>query len=95
MIEAVGLHRDAPAKPARGQPCNGCGICCAIERCPQALLLLPREGGVCPALEWHADAQNYRCGLVLRPAHHVRWLPKRWEGAAGRWLATRIAAGSG
>jgi hypothetical protein len=29
MIE-LALHRDAPAKPAQGETCNGCGVCCAM-----------------------------------------------------------------
>lgn len=96
MIEAVPLHRDAPPKPATGEPCNGCGVCCALERCPMARLLLPRaESRACPALEWIAAERRYRCGLAQRPGHYVRWLPRRWETAAARWIAARIAAGSG
>lgn len=95
MIEAVPLHRDAPAKPREGEPCNGCGVCCALERCPMARLLLPHGGGrACAALEWHSGERRYRCGLVLRPAHYIRWLPRRWEVRAGRWIAVRIAAGT-
>lgn len=94
-IQTVTLHAAAPAKPAEGAPCNGCGWCCAAERCPAAWLLLPRGAEACIALEWTAAARRYRCGLVVRPAAYLRWLPRRWEGAAGRWLASRIAAGAG
>jgi hypothetical protein len=95
MIE-VPLHRDAPTKPPEGEPCNGCGVCCALERCPMAWLLLPRgDSRACAALEWSSAERRYRCGLVLRPAHHVGWLPRRWEQPAARWIASRIAAGSG
>lgn len=93
-VRTITLHALAPPKPAAGEGCNGCGICCAYERCPPALLFLPRQAGLCPALEWEADAARYRCGLARRPAHHVRWLPRRWEAPAARWFAARIAAGT-
>lgn len=95
MIQTVTLHADAPPKPAEGQPCNGCGICCAAERCPVAWLFLPRSRGSCPALEWDGAAARYRCGMVAHPAACVRWLPRRWEARAARWFAYRIAAGKG
>jgi hypothetical protein len=94
MIE-LALHRDAPAKPAQGETCNGCGVCCAMERCPPALLLLPLRKGACPALEWRDGEHRYRCCLVSSPADHLGWLPRRWQARAGRWFASRIAAGAG
>lgn len=94
MIE-IALHREAPAKPGEGEACNGCGVCCALGRCPMAWLLLPLGRGACPALEWRDAERRYRCGLVERPAQYVRWLPNRWNERAARWLAYRIAAGSG
>jgi hypothetical protein len=27
------VRPDAPPKPAYGQPCNGCGLCCSVEVC--------------------------------------------------------------
>lgn len=95
MIQTLTLYADAPPKPAPGDACNGCGLCCAAERCPVAWLLLPRGKGSCAALEWDAAARHYRCGMVMRPAHYVGWLPRRWDGAAARWFASRIAAGQG
>lgn len=95
MIESVPLHRDAPAKPLEGEPCNGCGVCCIMARCPMAWLLLPLGKGACPALEWRDDELRYRCGLVLSPGDHLAWLPRRWQARASRWLARRIAAGTG
>ena len=26
-----------PRKPAEGQSCNGCGLCCAVQLCPLAI----------------------------------------------------------
>lgn len=95
MIQTLTLYAAAPPKPAAGEPCNGCGLCCAAERCPVAWLFLPRGKGSCAALEWDGEAQHYRCGMVTRPAHYVGWLPRRWDGVAARWFASRIAAGGG
>lgn len=95
MIQTLLLDADAPAKPAPGEACNGCGLCCAAERCPIAQLLLRRGQGPCPALEWETGERRYRCGMALHPADHLRWLPRRWQGRAARWFAYRIAAGTG
>jgi hypothetical protein len=94
MIQTLTLHATAPPKPALGERCNGCGICCAAERCPVALLFLPHGGGSCAALEWDGEAGRYLCGMARRPANYIAWLPRSWEGAAGRWFAVRIAAGT-
>jgi hypothetical protein len=92
VIHTVSVHADAPPKPAEGEPCNGCGICCSAGHCPVAWLFLPLGGGTCPALEWNGQAGRYYCGMVVDPAHHVRWLPQRWERRASQWFARRIAA---
>lgn len=94
MTRDLTLHAPAPPKPAPGAACNGCGICCALERCPVARLFLPAAER-CRALEWDDAARRYRCGMAVRPAAYLRWLPRRWEVGAGRWFASRIAAGSG
>lgn len=94
-ILAVALRAEAPPKPTVGEDCNGCGICCALERCPPAHLFLPLGPGPCSALEWEAEAARYRCGLATRPAEYVRGLPRRWEAGAARWFSARIAAGTG
>ena len=95
MIHTISVHADAPPKPAEGESCNGCGICCAAERCPVAWLFLPLRRGACPALEWDAQAGRYHCGMVVAPVRYIRWLPRRWEPRASRWFASRIAAGQG
>jgi len=95
MIQTLILHAAAPPKPAEGEPCNGCGICCVAARCPVAWLFLPRGGGSCAALEWDGEAGRYRCGMVAYPANYIGWLPRRWEDRAGRWFAYRIATGRG
>lgn len=82
----VELHREAPAKPAEGQPCNGCGVCCALETCPLGQLRFLRRRGPCPALTWSDEAGRYHCGLLL--AHSP-------DSLRGRLCARWIAAGSG
>jgi len=92
--ETIHLQRAAPDKPAVGQPCNGCGVCCALETCPAGRLRFLRVSGPCPALEWSATERRYRCGLLTRPGHYLP-IPPTIEGFASRFLARWIAAGQG
>lgn len=94
-LQVIALHVDAPPKPAPGQPCNGCGVCCASEPCPAGVLLSRRRHGACVALRWHATGGLYRCGLLAAPA---RWLPRglRWLAPAlAAWARRSISAGTG
>ncbi len=52
----------APDKPSRGAPCNGCGLCCAVERCQAAVIAIGEGPGPCPLMKFH-DGQFW-CGLV-------------------------------
>ena len=82
----IHLHAAAPAKPATGQACNGCGVCCAWAPCPLGMLLSRRRTGPCQALAW--DGQRYRCGVLVEPRRHLPWLPARLARAlAWRWIA--------
>lgn len=89
------LRADAPAKPAPGAPCNGCGVCCAAEPCPVGMLASRRRRGRCRALAWSGDAGRYVCTLVTAPSRHLprglRWLAP----LAGRYAKRLIAAGIG
>jgi len=87
------LHAAAPAKPALGEACNGCGVCCAMETCPLARIVFRLGKRACPALRWQAD--RYVCGLAGAPGDYLRWLPAAWCAAAGRLVARSIAAGKG
>jgi hypothetical protein len=93
--QTIHLHTAAPAKPAEGQPCNGCGVCCALETCPAARLRFLQIKGPCPALEWAANDKRYVCGLLTRPAHFLKYLPNRGEPMASRLFARWISAGRG
>lgn len=79
----IWLHRAAPAKPAMGAPCNGCGVCCAHAPCPLSRFLLGHRQGMCPALVWQGT--RYGCGMLVAPRGLARWLPRRlrrrWIGA--------------
>ena len=67
--ERVIVIQPTPAKPLKGQPCNGCGDCCAAQPCKLAVELLACSTGPCIALE-HDGGRTY-CGLVRRPAHYL------------------------
>ena len=98
----IHLHVDAPAKPAEGDACNGCGLCCAAEPCPLGVLVSRRRRGACRALQWSDSAGRYHCGLVSAPASVLPWLPatlapwvarlaRRWIAAATGCDATLVA----
>jgi len=91
----VRLHADAPPKPALAAPCNGCGICCAVEPCPLARFALGVRAGVCPALEWDGANLRYSCGMARRPASYLGWLPARLDAWVARRCLRWIAAGHG
>lgn len=93
----IRIHPEAPAKPALGLACNGCGVCCLAEPCPLGVLASRRTQGECAALEWQED--RYRCGLLRAPLAHLLGRRERHPGpldAPLRALARRwIAAGQG
>jgi hypothetical protein len=93
--QTIHLHRSAPAKPAEGQACNGCGICCALETCPPARLRFMQAKGPCPALEWSELKARYHCGLLTNPRKYLGWLPRFGETLVSRLLSRWIAAGEG
>lgn len=51
--------------------------------------------GRCPALLWQPERSRYVCGMVVKPADYLRWLPAALGPWAGRVFARRIAAGLG
>ena len=93
--QVIHIHPAAPAKPATGTPCNGCGVCCLAEPCPLGMLISRKRSGACDALRWDDGLSLYRCGAVTDAADV---LGRRWAWAAPllRRLARRwIAAGTG
>lgn len=79
-------------KPAFGQPCNGCGMCCIAEQCALSLALFNQQER-CPALE-EVDGR-LACGLVRSTADYVPDLPS-WGGPAlTEAFALMLGAGAG
>lgn len=93
--QIVHWHTQAPAKPALGAPCNGCGLCCLAEPCPLGMVLSRKRSGACTALRWHDAQQRYVCGALADAAQAVaqgsNWRKRLWLAWVRRW----IAAGSG
>ncbi len=91
----VQVHASAPAKPALGAPCNGCGVCCLAEPCPLGVVISRKRRGACDALRWRAGENRYVCGAVSEPRTvlpaALRWLSPALSRLARRW----IAAGTG
>lgn len=91
--QIIHIQPEAPAKPAVGQPCNGCGLCCLAEPCPVGVVLSRRRHGACVALQWLPMERRYSCGVM------------RWQGQSAMtrllerplraWMARMIAAGQG
>jgi hypothetical protein len=93
MYQTIHIHPAAAPKPAWGEPCNGCGVCCAVEPCPVGMLISRKRRGACAALLWDAAESRYRCGVVSEPQ---RYVATRWLAAALARIALRmIAAGKG
>ncbi|MFZ2987387.1 hypothetical protein [Ideonella sp.] len=89
------LHPSAPPKPAPGDACNGCGVCCAAEPCPLGMLVSWRTRGPCVALDWADAAGQYRCSMVSDPRSRLPWLPKRLAPWISRLALRWISAASG
>lgn len=93
--QVIHIHADAPAKPALGAPCNGCGVCCLAEPCPLGRVISHKRRGACNALRWDEARAIYRCGAITDTEAVLgpRW---RWAAPLVRRLAHRwIAAGAG
>lgn len=91
----IHLHPKAPAKPAEGAACNGCGVCCAWQPCPLGALASGRLRGPCTALRWDEAQMLYRCALVQDPAAVWAALPRPLQAPLARLARRWIAAGAG
>lgn len=68
----------APEKPSYGFPCNGCGLCCAVELCTAAALV----GEVkTPCKYMVYKKERIWCGMVL--VEKSNGLPPLVEKALG------------
>jgi Fe-S-cluster-containing hydrogenase component 2 len=77
----IAIHAHAPAKPAPGQACNGCGVCCLAEPCPLGMLLSLKRQGPCDMLRWDASQRRYVCGAVAGRSGAWAALARRWISA--------------
>ena len=95
MHQTIRIHAAAPLKPALGQACNGCGVCCAAEPCPLGVLVSRRRTGSCKALLWNPAGQRYVCGLLSEPSRFVGvgwgWATRLTSALARRF----VSAGTG
>lgn len=74
-------------KPARGKPCNGCGVCCLVEVCGLGLEVLggkPTQAP-CPFVRTH-DGRMW-CGVIEEATKE--------DIAFGAHLSWRLGIGSG
>ena len=95
MQQIIRLHPDAPAKPALGEACNGCGVCCLAEPCPLGQLLSGRRRGACDALLWDSTPARYRCGAIADPQAVWPLLPAVAVPLVRRLALRWISAGHG
>ncbi|WP_423600845.1 hypothetical protein [Roseateles sp. MS654] len=95
----VWIQPEAPGKPALGEPCNGCGLCCLAEPCPLGMLVSLKREGACRALQWSDEDRQYRCGMLMHPTRHLGLPRLRPDGLINRlirrYARRMIAAGIG
>ena len=89
----IHLHPDAPSKPAPGEPCNRCGVCCAAETYPAGRLVFRRKNGPCPALVRYDN--RYTCDLAVMPDRYIVFLPLALRPLVARLFRRWISAGTG
>lgn len=62
--DGIVLVPELPSKPKFKEPCNGCGLCCAIEVCHAGKLVFGDIEGPCPALAMSRDRTRVVCSFV-------------------------------
>jgi hypothetical protein len=62
-------------KPAHGEPCTRCGLCCIATLCPLARTVFGERDGPCPALSFVEGGST--CGLVAEPIKFARVVAMR------------------
>ncbi len=53
-----------PEKPKCGEPCNGCGKCCASSLCEVGKIVFPNAEAPCPGLAMSKCGTKVVCSLV-------------------------------
>jgi len=99
----IHIHPDAPSKPAEGEACNGCGICCLSEPCPIGVIVSRKRRGTCRALQWSVPQGRYVCGMLIEPLRYLGWnsrgtltrsFSRLLAKACRRWIAAGIGCDS-
>lgn len=86
------MEATAPEKPRFGSPCNGCGLCCAVERCGIAVEYLGAGPGPCPAMVF--EDRRFWCGLVRTP-HRFLGTPRFGDELLGKEISRLLGVGKG
>jgi hypothetical protein len=82
----------APEKPKFGEPCNGCGYCCAAETCDLAREFMGNPPAPCPAMEF--EAGRFWCGLARTPSKYIGF-DKRTDASVAPLIADALGFGRG
>lgn len=81
----------APEKPKFGEPCNGCGFCCAAELCPLAIEFIGDGDGPRPALEFNQG--RFLCGLLTNASRYSNKIPPMIDAAVAAILSPLFGSG--
>jgi hypothetical protein len=81
-----------PAKPREGAPCNGCGLCCALQLCGLAVEFLDAETAPCPAMEFAGG--RFWCGLAKHPGRYFG-TPASADKLLGPMVERALSIGEG
>lgn len=73
----------APEKPRWGEPCNGCGYCCAVELCKIAQFVHGEDHPApCPEMTFHDG--RFWCGII-----------EKTDGAMRDFMVAYLGIGKG
>lgn len=88
-------------KPAIGEPCNGCGLCCKVQVCRNGAYVLglvdilgDTVPGPCPALISKNDG-SFTCGVVDNPHKYIKNRKNYTAKALSNNFKILIGAGTG
>lgn len=81
----------APEKPPYGAPCNGCGFCCAAERCILSVEMIGAGPGPCPAMEF--EQGRFWCGLVRNASRYASHVPEFADDAFRQMMMPYFGTG--